>query len=403
MRILEATRTCRVAGGAERLLAETAGRLRALGHAVRFAFLEEDGLAGGERLSSEGDGFFPDLLVETSGDWWAARGGRARAALAAFGRWVRDFAPDVVHAGNVHFPLLLEAVPTGVPVLRSVHDYRFLCPTLTRTLPSGAPCGVPMGATCFRTGCLSARRPGDALRWSFARYEREAARGADGWIVRSGWMARMMRAAGFPEGRIHLLPLTTDAPEAPPPYPDGDRPMLLFVGRLSEEKSPRALLRVLRDLPESVTLTYVGDGPERARLQREKKAFGLEGRVTLVGWRPKEVVDDLYRRAAAVLMPGAWPEPAGLVGLEAFASARPVVAFDAGGVREWLADGARGRLVPPGDAKGFTEAAAALVAEPARAEAMGREAWRWVRAERGMEAGASDYLAVLERVARGRP
>ena len=57
-------------------------------------------------------------------------------------------------------------------------------------------------------------------------------------------------------------------------------------------------------------------------------------------------------------MPSVWPEPFGLVGLEAVSAGIPVAAFDVGGVREWLAPGVNGALAPadPPTAEGFAQA-----------------------------------------------
>jgi len=303
-----------------------------------------------------------------------------------------------VHVGNVLFPALLAAIPWEIPAVRSVHDYRPLCPTLLRTLPGDRPCGAPMGSVCFRTGCLDARAPAGLLRWSFTRYERRRTRAFDRAIARSAWMARMLRAGGFADTQIELLPLTVPVPDDVPSYPE--QPMLLFVGRLAPEKGPRAIVRLLRDLPEAVTATFAGAGTERPRILRDAKAFGVAPRVTVAGWQGADVIRDLYRRASVVVMPGTWPEPAGLVGLEALAMGRPVVATDAGGIREWLTDGERGRLLPPGDAKALAEAVGALVADPGAAAEMGANGHAYVRAKRSMDAGVAAYVDVLVRAVR---
>jgi glycosyltransferase involved in cell wall biosynthesis len=70
-------------------------------------------------------------------------------------------------------------------------------------------------------------------------------------------------------------------------------------------------------------------------------------------------------------MPSLWPEPFGLVGIEALAAGRPVVASATGGVGDWLADGVNGLLVRPGDAPALAGALNELLDDPARQRAMG--------------------------------
>jgi glycosyltransferase involved in cell wall biosynthesis len=74
----------------------------------------------------------------------------------------------------------------------------------------------------------------------------------------------------------------------------------------------------------------------------------------------------LTRNATVVAVPSLGPEPFGLVGLEAAAHGVPAVAFDVGGVAEWLHDGVNGRLVrKQGSATAFGRALAEVLGSPA--------------------------------------
>ena len=82
------------------------------------------------------------------------------------------------------------------------------------------------------------------------------------------------------------------------------------------------------------------------------------------------------RRAAVLAVPSTWPEPFGLVGLEAAALGVPAVAFDVGGIREWLRPGVNGYLVPgdPPRVSAFAEALVRVFSNAAELKAMGRRA-----------------------------
>ena len=84
-------------------------------------------------------------------------------------------------------------------------------------------------------------------------------------------------------------------------------------------------------------LRIVGDGPERAHLERL-----ADGDVTLLGALPNELIRDEYRRALAVILPG--EEDFGIVPVEAQACGRPVVAYARGGALETVIDGDTGVL-----------------------------------------------------------
>jgi glycosyltransferase involved in cell wall biosynthesis len=78
------------------------------------------------------------------------------------------------------------------------------------------------------------------------------------------------------------------------------------------------------------------------------------------GWVSGERRWELLKEASLLAVPSTWPEPFGLVGLEAAALGVPAVAFDVGGIREWLRPGVNGYLAP-GDPPTSSGLAAALV------------------------------------------
>jgi glycosyltransferase involved in cell wall biosynthesis len=146
-----------------------------------------------------------------------------------------------------------------------------------------------------------------------------------------------------------------------------DRPTVVCVGRLAEQKGQDLLLAawgdVLLALP-GAQLVLVGDGPQRAALQ------GLAGPgVRFAGAR--EDPTDFYAAADAVVVPSRW-EGGPLVPLEAMAMGRPVVAFDVQGVRASL--GHTGEVVAPGDVRGLAAALVGLLTAPQDAAARGRAA-----------------------------
>jgi glycosyltransferase involved in cell wall biosynthesis len=80
---------------------------------------------------------------------------------------------------------------------------------------------------------------------------------------------------------------------------------------------------------------------------RRAKDAGIE--IEVEGWLVGEKLRQAYARAKVVALSSVWPEPFGLVGIEAMAQGKPVVAFDCGGIRQWLNHGRSGFAVPHGD------------------------------------------------------
>jgi glycosyltransferase involved in cell wall biosynthesis len=166
----------------------------------------------------------------------------------------------------------------------------------------------------------------------------------------------------------------------------GDHPLVLAVGRLSEQKGQDVLLRawpaVLERVPKA-ELLVVGDGPTRAGLEAQRRP-----RVRFEGARTD--VEDWLAAADVVAMPSRW-EGLSLVMLEAMASARSVVATDVAGAREALAEA--GAIVPVGETQPLADALAERLSDPARAAREGAEGRR--RVERDF-----DLAKVTARVAQ---
>jgi glycosyltransferase involved in cell wall biosynthesis len=151
---------------------------------------------------------------------------------------------------------------------------------------------------------------------------------------------------------------------------------LLAVGRLVPKKGFDTLVAACRLLAArhvAFTCRIVGDGPERAALERSIRAAGLGTRVCVEPALPPDRV--LARIAAATLLvlPSRRLRNGDRDGFanvltEAMAAGTPVVTTTAGAAGELIVDGRNGRLVPPDDPAALADALAALLADaPARA------------------------------------
>jgi glycosyltransferase involved in cell wall biosynthesis len=117
------------------------------------------------------------------------------------------------------------------------------------------------------------------------------------------------------------------------------------------------------------------------------------------GWIAREDRARVYGRAVLVAVPSLWPEPFGLVGLDAAALGRPAIAFDVGGIGEWLTDGVNGKLVEPAAGEeGLASALAALLGNPGERERMGRGAFD-VSRRMSLAAHIARLESVLSRTA----
>jgi glycosyltransferase involved in cell wall biosynthesis len=136
-----------------------------------------------------------------------------------------------------------------------------------------------------------------------------------------------------------------------------------------------------------VPLRVVGDGPDRANLER-----AATGETRFLGRVSDATIRDLYRRAAVVLLPG--EEDFGIVPLEAQACGRPVVALGKGGALETVVHGETGMLADEPGAAAFAEAVSRALSHRFDTGAIRRHAERFGRERFGdeIEALVSDTM-----------
>jgi glycosyltransferase involved in cell wall biosynthesis len=331
------------------------------------------------------------------------------AAATAVARRVMEIVdrarPDVVHVhGNNNF-VLQAALQRKHPTLKTLHVYDF-CPSGARYHDvGGRTCRHVPGALCVPRmaykRCVTTKRPSTIL-WLYRR-AMDAGRvhgEAAGIIVASAFVRDQALASGYAPDRLHVVPLFVDLPSDPPaPLPTA--PRLLFVGRVTREKGVTRLLHAARRLTGPWTLTIAGDGADLRRVKRLAARLGIADRVEFPGWVGGDRLHALYRNAQVVVVPSIWPEPFGLVGLEAMSHARPVVAFAVGGIPEWLSDGETGFLVPPRDVRSMAARIQQLLDDPTQAARMGLAGRARVERDFVASVHVARVLRIYKQVAAG--
>jgi glycosyltransferase involved in cell wall biosynthesis len=175
--------------------------------------------------------------------------------------------------------------------------------------------------------------------------------------------------------------------------------VVLQVARLDPIKDHATALRAIelanrRNAP--VHLFIVGEGPQRAEIERHIRNRSLRQRVTMLGLRND--VRTLLAATDAFLLTSV-SEGIPVTVLEAMAAGVPVVATNVGGLPELVCDGTTGLLAPPGDASKLAEAILRLADAPALASQLAARAKRRVEMEfsesRMIEAYGRIYAEML--------
>lgn len=161
-------------------------------------------------------------------------------------------------------------------------------------------------------------------------------------LVLSDFMAENLRKNGFE--KVVKLPAFIKTTEKEHNFmPDGVL-RILFLGQLIRGKGTDLMLKTLAELDIPFECTIAGDGKDRQMLEALVKKYKLQKKVHFTGFVSEP--EKLWDNCDVFFFPIRWQEPFGLVGLEAMAHGVPVVAFDLGGVREWLSDLENGIAIP---------------------------------------------------------
>ncbi len=351
----------------------------------------------------------PPGVVATRVDWADEHLTPDSAARATVARTVRTIRPHVAVAHNVMDAGVVEALREAPRFAYHVHDHRPFCPNGDRLFPRTREiCVEPLGNACAMhalvDGCAYGPRRRTLQLIGRRERLRDAIAGADAVVVASAYVGARAAAAGIPRERIATVPLPlpdnayslapreaewkngaqcdgTDANEAHAAQREAadaneaaPRGGVVFAGRVVPQKGLDSLIRAVGriDGERRPVVQAFGTGPQLDAVRTEAAALGVP--LVTRGVTPPEDLRAALDGAALLALPSRWSEPFGYVGIEALARGCPVVAYDVGGIRTWLADGTNGIMVPPNDEARLAAAIATLVHDDVLRTAFSRKA-----------------------------
>lgn len=293
-------------------------------------------------LPAEHAAAFPGLMPAWLATFTTAGSGRwvstwrmTALALAIVRRW----RPDVVHlhstfAGAALRPIL--QIFGGMPVVYCAHGWSFDRRAGTSQIRLYRLLERLLSRSCDRIVCVSRQD-----------YERGTSAGIPVTKMSIVINGIADRRRGGVARRIDL-------------WPAQGRLKILFVGRLDAQKGVDVLLCAMRQVGAAGFAVVVGASVVGCPLGEQ-----LPANVKVVGWLPREEIEQLYAAADVLVMPSRW-EGLPIVALEAMRAGLPVVATRVGGIPEAVEDGVTGRLIDVDDASQLAATLASLDAATLR-------------------------------------
>lgn len=291
---------------------------------------------------------------------------------------IKDEQPALVHVHNV-FPLISPSVYSAinamnVPVVQTVHNFRFLCPNALFYTHEHVCERCKYGQTrhavrwkCYRQSyslsALYALTIGLHRRWdTFQRIDR--------WIALSSFSKqKLVESRVAKETNVSVLGNPLPDPMPSPGSFEKREPYFVYMGRLSPEKGVHVLLEAISQTPD-LKLKVLGIGPQARHLKTLVEQKGLQ-HIEFMGYVSGETKWDTLRKAQALIIPSLCYENFPISALESLCAGTPVIASDLGSLPQLVQDGKSGLLFTPGDARALQRKLTWLTAHPETALVMG--------------------------------
>lgn len=364
-----------IVGGEERIVEDLSRELVARGHDVSIATLEQPGgVTVGEVAGAR-------VHTLRSTAYRVSRGHadteRRHAPPAPDPETVRDLRrvlrrerPQVVHAHNwVVYSYLPLARDAHSALALSLHDYGLICAT-KRLRRKDEVCSGPAPVKCQlcaseHYGVSKGLVAACGVRWIGPHLRRNV----DVFLPVSSTVEELCRIREDEVSRVipnFIGELPAPRPEDPRLAQLPDEPFILFFGDATVDKGAWQLAEAYRRLENPPPLVLVG----RCYIDELKE----RPNVCVTGAWPHELAIEALRRSLFTVTPSLWPEPFGIVALEASAAGKPVIASDIGGLRDIVVDGETGLLVAPEDRDALVAAMRRLIDDAVLRERLGAAA-----------------------------
>ena len=181
--------------------------------------------------------------------------------------------------------------------------------------------------------------------------------------------------------------------------------ILLFVGRLSDQKGIQYLIDAMPDLvryDSKIKLLIIGEGPYEKRLRERANANKVTSNIEFVGSIPTTEIAKYYNFADIFILPSlsnkTGTEALGLSLLEAMASRCAVIGTKVGGIRFIIKDGYNGVLIEQKDSHNISSAIIMLLKDKKKARKLGKNAAEFVKKHYSWDKISKDFIKLYEDI-----
>lgn len=362
-------------GGSETVFFDEIGLLESKGHKViPFSMKSED------NIESEYSDYFVEYVDYGLPGLASKLGSASKIIYSIDARkkmklLLKQIAPEVAHfhifqhqiSPSVFRPIR----ERNIPIILTLHDLKPMCPSYTM-FTKGSICEKCKGGKFYNAvinKCTKGSTFGSMVNalemyvHKFMGYYHQV----DKYIAVSEFYLEKMVEFGFPRDKLVYIPNSVNANNYSKARSVSK--YALYFGRLSEEKGIDTFVRAA-SINTKIQHLVVGTGPLQCALKKQIRDMGLTN-ITLLGFKSGDELKKIIREALVVVVPSVWYENCPMTILESFASYRPVIGSDIGGISELINSKYDGFLFEPNNANQLAHYIEVLYSNPDLADSFG--------------------------------
>jgi glycosyltransferase involved in cell wall biosynthesis len=312
--------------------------------------------------------------------------------------------PELVVVHNLSpllsFSLLKVVKRSGIPLLKRLENYKFLCLNGLFLRNDFTVCEVCKygnffpGAIhrCYQRQFSSS--VGIALAEFIHRRLKTVIKSAHLFLATSEFVKGKFVEAGFPADQIVVHPNFIDFEPLDAVVSPGN--YAIYLGRLSKEKGLLTLLKAFKNLPE-LPLKIVGEGPMEEELLEYARLHHLKN-VSFEGFVDGNLKPEMLKKALFLVFPSECYESFGYTIIEGYACGVPVVASDIGGARELVQEGNTGFLFEAGNPGDLERKISQMISDRQRLMKMKENALQRAKTLYTKETGCRNLLELFKKL-----
>lgn len=404
MRILHANRFYHIAGGVSRYFLEVAELLKSHGHEVAYFSMHDK-----QNKKSKGSRYFVNNISFEKVEFKNAINIFYRMfyfieARRNISKLLDNIQPDIAHIHNIYHhispSILLELKKRNIPIVHTVGDYHLISPHHNNLFHNGKTCEVSKVHRFYNTvihKCVKnsyfasfAEAIEQYIHYMFGFYRNTI----DYYIAPSKFLFNKLAEYQIPKEKIVLLPYFIDNKKYKPNYDIGD--YVLYFGRLYPEKGLLLLIEIAKLLP-NIKFKIIGKGPEDEKIKRKINEYNLKNIEIVSKFIPDKELKSFISHSRFIILPSISYESFGISILESFASGKPVIASNIGGIPETVKDGFNGFLFEPGNVEDMANKISKLWNNPELCRKLGKNAREYAEKNFGPEEHYEKLMKIYKK------